>query len=237
MFNSRQEPFVVIGACVVHGDNQLGKLEEALRTIKEQHIPKDDWSNFVFHATEIYSGTKYFRNRDLWTWEKRKNILLDLASIPKALNIPLLYGFVDRLSGSAPPIAQELEPRDLEIGLFCGAYLELIIRLENAMRQLFPDEITLIIGEENTSVQVAAKNIHNSMRDSDFVDREWSEFSHLFPLQGIKEEVHFSTKKGSNALQLADFANFFIKKRLVKDQRARPIWNKIKDALIYPIQD
>ena len=67
---SRQEPTIVVGGIVIHGDRTYRKLVDRLREIAEQFIPEPDRSGFVFHAKDIFHGSgRYFGNRELWPRE------------------------------------------------------------------------------------------------------------------------------------------------------------------------
>jgi hypothetical protein len=54
---SRNEPFVVVAGIVVRADEKLVPLEQELQYLIERHIPTEHRRGFVFHATEIWSGT------------------------------------------------------------------------------------------------------------------------------------------------------------------------------------
>src|SRR5687767_9400791 len=95
LFNS-SEPFIVAAGVLVDGDKQLVALENQLDRIATQYIPNSDRSGFVFHATELWSGNKYFRDRAKWPLQKRLEILTEIARLPGKLEIPITFGFQDR---------------------------------------------------------------------------------------------------------------------------------------------
>lgn len=232
LFNKKQEPFVIVAGCIVHADNQLGKLEECLDIIREKHIPASERDGFVFHATNIFSGTKYFKNKEIWPWEKRSGILRDLASVPAGLGIPLIYGHVERSTAIAPP--DHFDAADHEKALYCGALLGFELQLELTMRRHFKDEVTILIGEDNDQVRSVAKDVHNIYRSPKMIARYFPEENDVLPFTSIKEGCHFSPKDESPALQMADFTTFFIKKLLVKDKRAREFYDLMKPAFMVP---
>ena len=77
-----QEPFLVVAGVIVDADKQFKSVQAYLDELVEKHIPKDRRDGFAFHAMELFHGTKRF-NREFWSFEKRLEILDDLAAIPK----------------------------------------------------------------------------------------------------------------------------------------------------------
>jgi hypothetical protein len=64
---SRDEPFAVVAAVFVHGDEQLVPLENELERLKRKHILEEYRRDFVFHAKDIWSGKgKLFKDRNEW---------------------------------------------------------------------------------------------------------------------------------------------------------------------------
>ncbi len=235
LFNKKQEPFIVIGGCIVNADCQLDALERAIRSIAECFIPKQDLPGFVFHATELWSGGKYFQ-RDRWPREKRMEILHALAEIPQRLEIPLSFGFQERAAAEKfarlHGVRLDWSSRDLELSLYADTYARFAESIELSMREAWPDEITILIGEDNPNIRSLTKVAHNHFRDPEWVKNINGELTY-FPFERIKEGVHFSPKQESVPLQLADLATFCIKKRLVKDRDARGLYAKLKPMMLF----
>ena len=53
---SQSEPFYVVGAIIIGGDEVYVAVEAALDKIVREHIPEEHQEGFVFHATHIFSG-------------------------------------------------------------------------------------------------------------------------------------------------------------------------------------
>ena len=62
---SRGERLAVVAGVVIDGDNQLVALEEHMERLVERHIPRDNREDFFFHATNIWSGNKYYKDRSV----------------------------------------------------------------------------------------------------------------------------------------------------------------------------
>lgn len=97
--NKTDEPFLVVAGVLVHGDHQLNKLNAALQDILRKHIPEADRDKALLHATDIYSGRKYFdpKRKPEWTIERRMAILDDLAKLPVDLNLKVVFNFLDKV--------------------------------------------------------------------------------------------------------------------------------------------
>ena len=66
--HSGEEPFLTVGAVVVHADKQLIAVERYLDKIVKRHIPQEHWGDFVFHATHLFNGggKVFTRNNPDW---------------------------------------------------------------------------------------------------------------------------------------------------------------------------
>src|SRR5438552_3442539 len=93
--NVSQEPFLVVAGIIVDADKQFKIVEAYLDELVENYIPKELRDGFAFHAMELFHGTKRF-SRDLWPFQKRLEILDELAAIPKKFDLPICFGITDR---------------------------------------------------------------------------------------------------------------------------------------------
>ena len=234
LFNGKQEPFIVIGGCIVDGDQQLVALEDELDRLICKHIPEQDRPGFVFHTTELWSGGRYFK-RDKWPLEKRLKILHDIADIPQKLDIPLTFGHQSREAARRFAPDRDWTERDLELSLYADTYARFAESVEQVMREVWSEENAILIGEDNDAIRSMVKVAHNHFRD-----RQWVEATNpnliYFPFERIREGVHFSPKNESRPLQIADFVTFFVRKRLMKDRKAWDFYAKIEPhLLIHPL--
>jgi hypothetical protein len=227
---SKDEPIVVVSGVVVHGDDQIVPLEEHLAELVEKHIPHPDRDGFVFEAKHIWSGGGYFKNKDAWTPELRFAILDDLAAIPSKLDIPVLYGYTDKLSAQAQhPSGSSWTARELAVNTHAVAFLECTLNVEDHMRLVWPDEISQLVAEDNTDARVAIKGSYALLRNPTSEMRK----SELVPLQKIKGPVLFADKAESRPLQLADTCAFLIKRRLQKDdEKIQRFYSKLLPMML-----
>jgi hypothetical protein len=229
LFNKAQEPFIVIGAAVIDADKQLIAVEDHIESLVRKHIPEKDWDGFVFHATELWSGGKYFK-REEWPKEKRLAILEDLAAIPKQFDIPITFGFQAREFMRPSFYPPHYTDRDRELQGHVDAFTRCCETVEHFMRECTEDEITLLIFEDRDSVRQLVKEAHALYRDP----KRMKAFGHFlyFPFTKIRDTVHFAKKSESRHLQIADTCTFIIKKHLMKDPAIAPFYEALKPLLL-----
>jgi hypothetical protein len=234
---SRYEPFVVVAGVIVHGDEQLIPLERELANLVKKHIPKEHQPGFVFHATDIWSGTgKIFGDRDRWTLDRRLIILRDLARIPRKLDIPIVHEsyekakFLEDRPKSSIPTAHEIS-----VAAHAVAFASCTLRIEEYMRECFSSEVAQIVAEDNDQARKMIKNVHDGFRYPQRL--EGIIRNTLLPLRHIRGSVHFADKNESAPLQIADLCAFIIRGYLSKKhplnarlyRRIRPMMMRYAD--------
>lgn len=88
---SAKEPVCVVAAVIVHGDQQWRPLEAEIRRIIAERVPAHLQANFVFHATEVFSGGKRIK-RDEWAFEDRLDFIKEIICLPFVHNAPIAVG-------------------------------------------------------------------------------------------------------------------------------------------------
>jgi hypothetical protein len=237
---STHEPDAIVGGVFVHGDRQLIPLEEKLAAVMHKHIPEKDWDSFVFHATNIWSGTKYFRNKEEWHWGRRAAILWDLASIPKELEIPIVYNRLPKQRvAERHNSAGEMSARDFEVTCHAMCFASCMLRIEDFMRLVWPTEIVQIVAEDNSEARATIRGVTNLLKNPHRLKRADIEKVDVLPLQRIRGPVQFADKNDSAPLQLADTCSFLIRRRYFRhDERSAYFYNRLKPMmLMYPSDD
>lgn len=110
---SRKEPALCVAGILVHGDHEVGELYKKLDEVKGRHIPQEDRETVIFHATDIFHGSRYF-TRDRWPQEKRLQILTDLANIIESMHLPVVAGAYQKDSYGAGVVDWDAGPPDLK---------------------------------------------------------------------------------------------------------------------------
>lgn len=229
---SRYEPFVVMAGVFVHGDDQLVPLEEALEELVRKHIPEENQRGFVFHATDIWSGTgKIFKDRDKWPLQKRLDILRDLAGLPKKLDIPIIYDAVERSAIDLKKEGREPTAHEVSVGAHSIIFMSCILRIEEIMRLAWPREIAQIVAEDNDQVRALVQGSHEVFRDPSKAEGRLVA-NKILPLKKIRGAVHFATKTESSPLQVADICAFLIRGHLAKHPQNAPLYEIIKPMML-----
>jgi len=205
---SPREPLLVQAAIIVHGDEQLISVEDRLICLVEKHIPEHQRDRFIFHATDIYGGGgkgSIFSDKNEWPDERRWKILDDLLGIPKAFNLPICVGMVDKDGFKKENDIDAHKQIEVTVAMHALSIVQCEIGIELWMRANTYNEITHIIAENNDDVRVAAKEAHILLKDKNRLKEEGIGYDHpCFPFVKIRDGLHFATKEESKILQLAD---------------------------------
>jgi hypothetical protein len=172
---SAPEKIIVVAGVVVHGDRSYRKVEEALRQLVADTIPTGDRDGFLFHATDLFHGKRYFKPRETWPRERRYPILERLAAFPRAFSLPVVFGHVVKAEHrQEPEIAQHIEQqpeKDRPIDLLkiehLAAFTRAVINIERQMSRFPRDEICMLVVEDTDQVKPLVKEsyrIRNSAR-------------------------------------------------------------------------
>ena len=232
---SYREPFFVVAGAIIHYDDQLVPLLRELQRVVGEHIPEPDHDEFEFHATDIFSGTGYFKDRKEWPWERRIPILVDLLKIPVKLDIPCTVGFADKeylrgLPETRHPSGNPLSEHDFSIYGHAIAFHVCALNVEKTMRYCFPSENTMLIAANRDDMRLIINETHSLNRRGKALQDEGLVDDHL-PLQRIQEAVYFNTPSGAPALQLADAIAFINRGYLSQQPRALPLYEIIRPVM------
>lgn len=221
---SKNDPYAVVAGAMIHADKQLTLIEDKLNQIATKHGLFDKFGeDFFFHATDIWNGNGFFKNfRDEWPFGKRFKILEDLANIFIQCELLIPIGFVRKND----PLFDNYEQKEYSSVYHASlmyhalAFSQCCASVEYAMRELFPNENTLLVIESCSSSDSHLKMLLSNYKDKKLqvVGERNKKF---FPFSHIKEDALFANKKGSNALQLADFAAFIIRGHMVENPFGR----------------
>jgi hypothetical protein len=103
--------------------------------------------------------------------------------------------------------------------------------VEHWMRQNAPDEVCLLVVENNDQAKRTIRDVQIYHRNKNIAALLDDESRKHFPLRKIKEDPLFQEKQPRSALQLPDFFAYVFKKFLMQDRRYDPfvemIWPKV----------
>ncbi len=150
---SAREPAAVVAGVIVHGDSQLALVEERLQALATEFIPLEDRRGFVFHATDIWSGGRYFKDRERWPLNKRIAILEALADIPVKFELPVTVGTMQKDQVREVLGPHERSDKVVDVVSHACAFCNATQRVERYFRDNFPNEMTIIIAEDRQAVR------------------------------------------------------------------------------------
>jgi hypothetical protein len=234
---SRGEPVAVVSAVIVHGDEQLIPLEEALEAVVQAYIPEADRAGFVFHAKDIFHGVKYFKDRDRWPLNKRISILEDLCEIPKRLSIPIVFQYVRKDWFPATISKGSLTSEEIDVGAHSVAFAACSMEVERKMRMFWSDEVAQLVAENNDRAKATIRWAHALMRTPSQLQQHNINID-CPPLERIRGSVQFADKNESRPLQVADLCAFFIRGFLNGHPQSGRFYNSLRRSmLVLPTHD
>lgn len=205
---SRQEPFAVVAGVVSHADMQWRALNEYLSDMMDDLVPAGLRKGLVLHAKDLFHGTKKF-HRDVWPRDRRMRIMMELAKIPVAFDIPVVTGIIQKGQHSWPGTNK---PADVDASHYALAFGMAAVSVEHFMRARAPDEVATLIAEDVPHMRRHAKGGYNVLKDK---SRGWDEhiLKDYCPLTRIVEQPMFAAKDESSILQVADLLAFTLCRR------------------------
>jgi hypothetical protein len=220
---SKHELHAVVAGVVVHGDEQLIPLERALRWLVNKHIPKEHRDGFVFHATDLWSGTgNIFGDKERWSRDSRMKILRDLARVPRKLDIPIVHEFYPRakFADAKNSHGKKATEHEISVAAHSCAFAACSLRIDEYMQLFYPSEVAQLVAEDNAESRKMIKEVHQAFRHPHRTPGIIP--SDRLPLKHIRTSVHFAHKDESAPLQIADLAAFIIRGRMSRNPRHEP---------------
>lgn len=237
--NPAHEPYVVVAAVAIHGDNDSGRITKLLEALADEYeLP---WIA-SFHAKDIWHGNGPFdRNDPKWPLSRRRQLLSRLANIPAKLGLPVAIGYVNR---KAHQQATEDYYRKLERDLgrpfkrptsphllqHAEAFVRAAKAIDSWMQVNAPTERAMLIAEDAPQVKNDLKMIQ-AIAQSRTIDIGLF-LTESFKTVHIIETVHFAGKKDSPFLQLADTCAFVAKRKLMRKADIDSIYAHIEPQII-----
>jgi hypothetical protein len=213
-------PVLVVAGILVHGDREYPEIDRRILALIDKFIPEQDRLGFVFHATDVFHGSRYFdRHKPEWnSIEKRLPIIDGLADIIEELHLPVVAGLYQRARyGEQHPIWAEPPTEQLKNKfLHSSALMDAVMRADKWLDRFSPTELATVVHEDGSQANKMIKRVVRMMRSRELMsaagfdeDPEFYE-RHNLPLKRIIDTVHFAEKADSRPLQLADLCAFIL---------------------------
>lgn len=178
-------------------------------------------TRFEVHAGEIFQGDGIFRS---WSPSDRAELLKDSLDTFTSHNIPIIYGAIHKQRLKAQ-YSDPFAPHGL-------AFMLCVERIEGWFRANAKDEIGMLICDETKVKSEFKKSL-----------RQYQKFGIPLGIKNLKldhiiDTIHFADSHESYGIQLADTANYFIKRYLEGKKNAKDyyglIWTKIWGSKVFP---
>jgi hypothetical protein len=211
-------PVLTVAGVLVHGDYEYPEIDKRILALIDQFIPEQDRLGFIFHATDVFHGSRYFdRRKPQWdTLEKRIPIIDGLAAIIDDLSLPIVAGNYKRDKYGPDHSIWDGPPNEQQKNKFLhsSAVMDTLIRADRWLDKFSPSELAAVVHEDGTPAKRMIKRVVRTMRSRDQMlaagfDMEGLERQNL-PLKRIIDTVHFAEKADARPLQLADLCAFVL---------------------------
>ncbi|GJD34002.1 DUF3800 domain-containing protein [Methylobacterium aerolatum] len=226
------EPYVVVAGVIVNADQKWKSIEDRFIDLTDKYVPDYESTYgqpFIFHAMDIWHGSGNFP-RDRYTRESRIKLLGELASIPFEFDLPVVAGYLKKadyenyLQARSPGMKAEA----ISKWSHAVAFFSAIRRVEHWMKTKAPNEVAMLIAEDTDRVKGLIGALHAA-----YTDRSYHWVEGAFQSEHIVDAVHFTKKKQSILLQVADHMAFIVKRRLNKCPHIEPLWKKVQPQISY----
>jgi hypothetical protein len=223
----RRASALCVAGVLVHGDAQWPQVDRRILDLIEKYIPGKDQLGFVFHATDIFHGSRYFdRRKPEWSDENRRAAILDeLADIIDDLHIPVVLGLYDKENFSKLVLEETGSTMGSDSIAQLVAILNCLSKADHWLATNADMELTTVVHEDGVRIKPLIKRLVRAARDRQLLlamglSDEWIEASGYLPLRRIIDTVHFAEKSDARPLQLADLCAFIVSR--VKRNKSVP---------------
>jgi hypothetical protein len=223
--HERQEPFLVVGGVLIHGDVEWNPIEIALGAIKEARVPPELKDGFVFHAMHLHGDHKSYKK--LISPEQRFAILGDLVRTIAMFKLPLSYGAVTRAK-----LGEQLANFKSEDRTHLGHQIAFTLCAMGFQgwfnRGPFSDEVAIAVADKNDAKnrQLHLKQNYATLRQ---FDHPLAPFAVYY---NFVDALHFAALSESMGLQLADSVAFIIKRHLMKKDDTEELYKQLEPLFI-----
>lgn len=194
-----EEPYLVIAGVILNADQHWRDVQRHIKSIRRKYLPSEVQDNFVFHAKDIWHGSGYF-DRETWPRETRKNILLDLAEIPRRYGLAVVHQSVDRAAAARwlearqrrrprnrfgmtyaelvhPTPRPPMPPSVVATVTHLTAWVRCVQRIDLWMKANARNEVAMLVAENPGKVQRYLKWAHAGYAD-DEIYQPWAFTTH-----------------------------------------------------------
>jgi hypothetical protein len=217
-----QEPFMVVGGVLVHGDTQWLPIESHTRKIIDTYVPEALQAKFVFHASHLFSDHPLFRR--LISPEQRFQILRDFLGIIVQYDLPISYGAVTRRD-FAKALPRWKPARRVSFS-HQMAFTLCAMGFQGWFFNKAADEVAICVADRNEQTQLSLKENFVFLREQGLPANP------ILALFNFVDALHFAASQESIGLQLADSVAFVIKRHLMGKASTEEFYKLIEPQIV-----
>jgi hypothetical protein len=226
----RQEPYLVVGGVLIHGDTQWQPIEKAFLKIREALVPPKLQTEFVFHAMHLFSGHKKYEG--LLSPQERFRILHEVISIVPIYKLPIAYTAVKRID--LPQFFPDAPTAELTHEAHQIAFVLCVRTFQRWFTENCADEMAVCVAAKNDQKnrQLELKNNYLHFRSRGKYLLKKIGLAANASLLNFVDALHFASPSESIGLQLADCITFAIKRYVMGKKRSEELYDLLKPGLV-----
>lgn len=226
---SINESFTVVAGVIIDADKQWNSVAEYLNSLLTEYVPVEHHHGFVFHAKELFHGSKVFDPKR-YPPKRRRELLTKIVEIPSKFRLPTAYGYSDKipLQNWLRRYPKKKQQRDMRAIHHAVTYSYCAIAVERYMRETArPEELAELIAENNDDARARVKEMHHILRGRNLY--ETTEYLYeigkrYLPVRKFIGSVRFAEKDDDILLQIADACAFTYRLYLEKRSDASDLF-------------
>ena len=235
---NKKDTHTVVSGLVVHADSQLIPIEAAMDEVIADYIHEPDREAFFVRGSDIYGGNGYFKGKsgedEEFPLGRRLKMLRDFSSLVSEYGLTVLQGHVSTSAIGDDADYQELSDKDAATSRLMLAHSGCVLSVEAIMRAWYPDEVAQLVVEDSGEMHRHIENMSTVMRSArakEFLGLSEEAAFDLLPLQKIRNNVHFSKKHDSRALQLTDVCAFLLRGNYLGNVRIAMAYDAMRSSV------
>ncbi len=219
----KQEPFLVVGGVLIHGDSEWQPIEICFNAILAT-IPSEIRDGFCFHAMHLHGDHPKFKG--LLGPKQRFDLLSNVVETIKLFKLPISYGAVrrEKIWEQLPTLKSE-ERTHFAHQL---AFVSCALGFQGWFSRGPFDEVAICVVEKNDAKnrQLHLKQNFAKLRTEGWINVP---FGVLF---NFVDALHFARSSESIGLQLADTVAFLVKRHLMGKEDTEALYQELHPLLV-----
>jgi len=241
---SSKEAVSVVAAVIVNADKEYEPVENYVKELITEYVPKEHREGFVFRGSDLFHGTgRTLFDRRTFPLSRSKEALKKIVEIPRHFKLPVAWGFISKKHAFSR--VRQLKPREQAAVYHAFTYAFCALSAERFMREHTDREAATFVAELNTDTQQAVKNMCRLLRGK-LVNELGGQMTYemlsslrpkYLPIRQIKDEVFFTEKDGAFLMQIADACALVLRYYIESKPNCEEFYEAIAPDRSLPSQD